>query len=142
MSSPWVSLFSYILRHFMRQLWNSQCLFYQEASDCCLLWIWILKPSSQNTGGKFFLFCIQHKKLSIKLLNIAVKIHCITFVKSENLNIHVNPLIPSFGRFIVWSRSWSLETKNLWNSIWNGSFKVRIFCSSTVTQFVNNWQIY
>lgn len=95
----------------MRQLRNSQYLFYQAASDCCLKWIGILKPPSWNTGGKFILFCIQHKKLSIKLLNIAVKIACITFVKSKNLNISVNPLIPSFGGFIVWSRNWPLKKK-------------------------------
>ena len=125
----------------MRQLWNNQCLFYPAASDCCLKWIGILKSPSGNTGGKFILFCIQHEKLSIKLLNIAVKIYCITFVKSENLNISVNPLIPLFGSFIVWSRSWPLKTK-IMKDFWNSSSKVKIFYSSTVTQFVNNWQIY
>lgn len=130
------------MKPFTRQLWNSQCLFYQAVSDCCLKWLGILKPPSQNTGGKFILFCIQHKKLSIKLLNIAVKIYCISFVKSKTLNISVNPLIPSFGSFIVWSRSWPLK-KNIWNTIWNGSSKVKIFFySATVTQFVNNWQMY
>jgi hypothetical protein len=74
MPLPWLSLFSYILRHFMRQLINSQGLFYQAVSDCCLMWLGILNPPSQNTSAKFILFCIQHKKLSIKLLYIAVMI--------------------------------------------------------------------
>lgn len=126
----------------MRQLWTSQCLFYQAVSDCCLKWIGILKPPSQNTGGKFILFCIQHKKLSIKLLNIAVKIYCISFIKSKNLNIHSSPHLevllcgPEAG---LWEKKKKKNYEMLFEMVHQ---KLRFFYSSTVTQFVDNWQIY